>query len=145
MVGIRCVHTKKKTITIYYVGTGKAKNGLCISAVMDGESRFILGCLVGQEEKLKKGEKYTELEKTTIQVANAKTKVYKLPEIVDPERNSRVSSFFASLNAEFLGRSAYDTADELREIVERYLTFYNFTRVQSGLKSNPYNAMMREK
>lgn len=56
---------------MFFRGTGKAAHGFRISVIMDAESRYILGYSVNtyHRERVKKGEKYSELEKAAMEMA----------------------------------------------------------------------------
>lgn len=96
---------------MFYRGTGKADHGFRVSIIMDADSRFILGYSIGtyHKEKPKKGEKFSELEKAAIAMAEKTLAEYGVVDeegnalrIVDPGKNTRCSAFFGSLAAEYL-------------------------------------------
>lgn len=127
---------------MFYRGTGKADHGFRVSIIMDADSRFILGYSIGtyHKEKPKKGEKFSELEKAAIAMAENTLAEYGVVDeegnalrIVDPGKNTRCSAFFGSLAAESLLRFDYQTIDELRILVDKYMTYYNNERIHSKL------------
>ncbi|MDW3710263.1 IS3 family transposase [Enterococcus faecium] len=127
---------------MFYRGTGKADHGFRVSIIMDADSRFILGYSIGtyHKEKPKKGEKFSELEKAAIAMAEKTLSEYGVVDeegnalrIVDPGKNTRCSAFFGSLAAESLLRYDYQTFDELKVLVDRYMNYYNNERIHSKL------------
>lgn len=132
---------------MFYRGTGKADYGFRVSIIMDADSRFILGYSIDtyHKEKPKKGEKFSELEKAAIAMAEKTLAEYGVVDeegnalrIVDPGKNTRCSAFFGSLAAECLLRYDYQTIDELKVIVDRYMNYYNNERIHSKLGKDVY-------
>ena len=132
---------------MFYRGTGKADHGFRVSIIMDADSRFILGYSIGtyHKEKPKKGEKFSELEKAAIAMAEKTLSEYGVVDeegnalrIVDPGKNTRCSAFFGSLAAESLLRYDYQTFDELKVLVDRYINYYNNDRIHSKLGKGVY-------
>lgn len=129
---------------MYFIGTGKLEHGFRISVVLDEDSRFILGYAIGKFHKtrLKKSEKYSELESAAINSANKTVLEYGLESINDPQKSVKVSSFFSSLKTECIDGLYCETEDELQQFIGAYLKYYNFERLHSGLKyKTPYEVL----
>lgn len=132
---------------MFYRGTGKADHGFRVSIIMDADSRFILGYSIGtyHQEKPKKDEKYSELEKAAMVMAEKTLEEYGVVDehgeslkIINPDKNKRCSSFFSSLVCESLQRYDYRTIDELKVLVDQYMNYFNNDRIHTQLGKDYY-------
>ena len=122
-----------------YRGTGKAEHGYRIAVVMDPDSRLILGYSVNtwHKEKPKKGQLYSELEKDAMEMASAALMQYgradRIADLQDTSKSKYASSFFSAMAKEQLWRYDYRTLDELKALVDDYVSYYNNKRIHSSL------------
>jgi len=51
--------------------------------------------------------------------------------------NAHMESFFHSMKAEYIHGKKFDTDEQLRQTVRRYISFYNHSRIHTSLSRMP--------